>query len=157
MDPVGTSDLFAAVMKNDVGLTKNILSTSIGRDNINTPNDQGVTPLWFAVSEGMLDMVKLLLSFGKANPNIPNLSTGMTPLIINNFKVNRNSKRIEIARFLLNYGADPYLFDNSGKTALDYAYEAKNQEMITFLIFYVPSLSILSKRSMWNNRVKGVF
>jgi ankyrin repeat protein len=58
--------------------------------------------------------VKLLLEHG-ANPNIQDYKYGWTPL---HFAV--KNCHVDVARVLLDYGADPTIRDNEGRTPLDY-------------------------------------
>jgi hypothetical protein len=80
----------------------------------------GDTPLNFAASGGMLDIVEMLIQHG-ANPNA-RTSRGMTPLIstlqsVGEFDHEEDKRRAyEVARFLLRHGATPDGISPDGTT-----------------------------------------
>lgn len=91
------------------------------------------TPLGAAVSECADNYVKMLLEAG-ANPNL-HVDTDDIPLIE---AIGNHSKNI--VRLLLEAGANPHVRDISGKTAMDYAVENKDQEIIDMLNKYTEKL-----------------
>jgi cytohesin len=97
----------------------------------NVQDKDGETPLHLAAWDGHLDVVELLLEHG-ANPNIQENKYGKTPLhyavsrclenkfgrTLLHFTVSR--RHVDVARVLLDHGADPTISDNEGMTPLDY-------------------------------------
>ena len=79
----------------------------------NQPRDRmgNLTPLFFAVRQGALDVVQLLVASGA---NVQDTAVdGSTPLI-----VATQNGQTEIARFLLDHGANPNLANEKGWTPL---------------------------------------
>jgi ankyrin repeat protein len=104
----------------------------------------GNTPLMVAVTSGnlqdnkSLQIVRLLLE-KNANVNQAN-DNGIVPLMqisrINVWTLDMASPtlRVTIAKMLLEAGADPSAVDNKGKTALQYAIENNQPELIKLLL-----------------------
>lgn len=121
---------------DSIGLnTKEVISKliSLGVD-INAKLCAGTTLLtWFCTDKEMLN---LLL---KNNPDVNKADDfGNTPLIAlcyNAFFLLLNSEdAFEIVKTLINHGADVNLKNNDNKTALDYAAEAGNKEIVDILL-----------------------
>lgn len=72
-----------------------------------------------------LSMIELLLSKG-ADPNVRSKKDGATVLIR---KIRRDPYPAAV-KLMMNYGANPHIKDNYGKTALDYAHEIINKGII---------------------------
>jgi ankyrin repeat protein len=71
----------------------------------------GLTPLLFAARAGCGRCVEALIK-GGADPNLPN-PDGMTPIM-----VAIDNLHFEVARYLLEHGANPHVWDWWGRTAL---------------------------------------
>jgi len=72
------------------------------------------------------EIIRLLLDHG-ADPNVKSQKFGWTPLI----EVASNlTTEDDLVRLLIEHGADPNLTDEKGKTALDYAYERKDDVLL---------------------------
>ncbi|UGU29886.1 ankyrin repeat domain-containing protein [Mycolicibacterium smegmatis] len=85
--------------------------------DVNAADDQGMTPLHFAVQRDSVDVVRLLLDAG-ADANLPDFK-GETPL----YKAVRASltpAKVEIIKLLREHGADPTIQTEKGSSALRY-------------------------------------
>ena len=87
---------------------------------VNQVNDKGVSALMFSCLEPSVEKVKLLLDAG-ADINAQSYR-GVTPLM---WAAMDNSNPAVVSE-LLKAGADPYVIDEQGKSALDYAKENPN-------------------------------
>ena len=102
-------------------------------------NADAATPLIFAIQKEMTDrpsllMVEFLVSKG-ADVNQAN-KYGYTPLMaVAEYKWgNQQQNRCQIAKVLLQAGADPSKKNDKGKTALQYAIDTNFVEMINLLL-----------------------
>jgi ankyrin repeat protein len=118
--------LDAAVSSNDLDAIKAVLKEHPGL--VSCKDRYSMTPLHYAVRDGSVDVVKLLLA-SKADVNARN-RFGMTPLHQAVF-----SNRVDIAVLLVNGGADVNAEDNLGYTPLRQALRLPNlyKDMIQFL------------------------
>jgi ankyrin repeat protein len=91
----------------------------------NIMSDIGIAPLHVAAEDGNADMVRVLLAKG-ADVNL--LGEFGTPL-----HAAAQQGKVEVLRILLAHGADPLLTDFYGRTALDVAVEAKQEETARIL------------------------
>ncbi len=116
-----------AVKSASMAILQDVLNTK--RKMINTKDADGCTPLYIAVSMGLIDKVRMLLKVKpKANLDLPD-NKGITPLI--RAIINRDS---EIALLLLNAGADPN--KSASATPLDYASRLGNIRVVKSLLDY---------------------
>lgn len=98
--------LFDAIKANNTALIEDIITKHQGQIDINVQDNlYGHTPLFKAVTEGSIEITKLLLKHG-ANINIPCKLTGLTPL--NKAAIAGNTA---IAKILLNAGANVHIQD----------------------------------------------
>ncbi|MBB6498814.1 ankyrin repeat domain-containing protein [Pedobacter cryoconitis] len=149
-------DIFNAARQNDTTALAQMISNSV---RIDTTDNRGSTPLIIAVYNDNEAATRLLLAKG-ANPNARDFS-GNTALMGACFKgllnmvtdlyqyktavnqVNYNGATAlifaatfgheDITRILLKYGADKAIKDKFGKTALDYAINQENKNIIDIL------------------------
>ena len=94
---------------------------------IDVKNVNWVRALQYGIYNNRISFVKLLLEQKYCNIN-DTTETGMTPLM---FAAINNDENMVI--LLLSYGASKSARDNQGKTALDYARNSGNQELIQLL------------------------
>ena len=59
----GGSGLIKAVLENNIPEVKARLSKFVGRSNINSPDENGNTPLMISAQKGLNDMFSTLLTF----------------------------------------------------------------------------------------------
>ncbi|KAI0888074.1 ankyrin [Annulohypoxylon maeteangense] len=106
---------------------------------IDRPDGLGKTALYLACEKGNEDMVKMLLSTGKAKPNISGPGK-CTPLIVAINFVAQQSRKIHIVELLLLHGADPNIPDVDGRTASTAAKNAglAGEEIKSLLSFFPP-------------------
>jgi ankyrin repeat protein len=103
-----------AVMDDDISGVKKLLDKNV---DVNGFDDIGIRALWLAVRKQSVKLVQLLLKAG-ANPNISDLETGETPLMIVHNHLWRETA-IQICSLLLDAGADVNARDTEiGKTVL---------------------------------------
>jgi phosphatidylserine/phosphatidylglycerophosphate/cardiolipin synthase-like enzyme len=95
--------------------------------NPNARDRNGFTALEYACEDRNASMIKMLAQ-NQANLNIPNPRTGETALIR---AVSAND--YELAKALINAGADVQAMDPNGKTAIYYAARKKSQKMVNLL------------------------
>ncbi|WP_109234525.1 ankyrin repeat domain-containing protein [Orientia tsutsugamushi] len=105
--------LHRAVKDSDTEEVKRLLSADNNID-VNVTDTYLNTPLYYAVANGYIEIVKLLLSHG-ANINSINCS-GNTPLICSVI-----AEHIEIVKLLLSHGADVHYKNYHRLAALHYA------------------------------------
>ena len=94
--------------------------------------EYGYTPLMLAASGGHQDIVRRLIDAG-ADVNAVDDRNGMTPLMWNLAAVHSGDVYLSISRELLRAGADVTIISKDGKTALDWARERRNAELIDLL------------------------
>ena len=80
------------------------------------------------VSQGITDIVIMLLEYGEFDVNLKSSYNDATLLI-----TATKSENICLVEYLLSMGCDVTLKDSANKTALDYAQEYKNEEIIKLL------------------------
>lgn len=80
------------------------------------------------VAQGITNIVKMLLEYGEFDVNLKSSYNDATLLI-----TATKSENICLVEYLLSIGCDVTLEDNANKTALDYAQEYKNEEIIKLL------------------------
>ena len=103
---------------------------------INKKEEHGYFPLYVACKNGDNDIVELLLEKG-ANLDEKN-EQRQTALIIA-IQENQEKSHLEVIETLLKAGADLLYTDNTGHTALDWAQQNDDDDVIRLLIQYAPS------------------
>ena len=93
------------------------------------PNNGGeYPPLWLAAAKGRIDLVNAFLKYG-ADPSISSSEDDSTPLMIASKK-----GYFEIAKVLLEAGANLRAEDECGNTALEIALQQGHQELSDYLL-----------------------
>ena len=105
-----------------------LLSSPLQLQDIDHRDLAGRTALYFAVALNHEKLVKMLLSQG-ANPSLPNLRTGATPLMraLLLSKADSNAT-FEAERALVKAGADLFARDWRGRSLMHYAFVAVNAQ-----------------------------
>ena len=80
----------------------------------------GLTALLYAARDGCYDCVEALIAKG-ADVNVPTLAEGVTPLMIA-----LDNDNNDVAKLLLDHGANPHVWDWYGRTALYIAVDRKD-------------------------------
>jgi uncharacterized protein len=97
--------------------------------HVNIKNKNGVEALFYAVEKESIEIIKLLLQAGAAVNTQDN--QGVTPLMYACMQEN-----IEIVKLLVEAGADlNTIKDKHGKTALTYAEQTRNTDIVQILLF----------------------
>ena len=116
-------NLFTAVECNDLEKAANIMKNY--PNQIDSLNDEGLSPLHIAVIKGNLKMIDLLLKNG-ANSNIPSEKNKHTPMHL--ACLNQNSMTEEILQELKNFNANENICDANNKKPFDYLNKGDNIE-----------------------------
>lgn len=124
--------------------------------NIDAQDAHGDTPLHYAVFKKSPEVVKFLLKYGLANPNIKN-KKGDTPLMkaIEYFNDKNDAKSISIIQLLI---TNPQLTkainiddkNNARYTALHLAVKKKQLELVKYLFLKYPGISIYEENYYQN-------
>jgi len=120
-DKKGISALFHAVANGHASIAEALLHITRQPDDVES--EKGFTPLLLAATNGDTAIVRLLLKYG-ANPNLRNFD-GVTALHNAVFE-----KHIEIARMLIEHGADTSIKDRLGNKPIDLAARSSNAQLI---------------------------
>jgi len=135
----GMSPLVAAVMRDHVPTIKVLLGK--GAD-LEKPNSEGYRPLAIAIAEEKYEVAKTLMEAG-ADVKVPAGPDNLTPLMITAAQTSpaegaiflpSSTRPLDIAKGLLERGADVNAKSNSGTTALMIAATHNNPPMIGLLI-----------------------
>lgn len=118
----GFSPLIIASYRNQVKVVEFLLSKGV---DVNADSPEG-TALIGSCYKGNIEIAKLLLEH-KATINAQN-EQGTTPLI---FAVQGNN--VSLVSLLVTSGANKEMKEKSGRTAMDYAKEKQNQEILDIL------------------------
>ena len=116
-------NLFSAVECNDLEKASNIMKNNPSQ--IDSLNDEGLSPLHIAVIKGNLKMIDLLLKNG-ANSNILSDKNKHTPMHL--ACLNQNSMTEEILQELKNYNANENIIDANNKKPFDYLKKKDSNE-----------------------------
>ena len=115
----------ALVMLGNVALASNVTNNSF-ETSISYELSSDVNPLCLAISKGDIATVKQIIAYGIDVNDITN--RGMTPLM---YAAIYNQS--EIAKLLLENGANLDMKDKSGRTALDHAKTSGSNEVMEIL------------------------
>ena len=143
---------------NDISIDiiKALLLADIGDDEedkyINKKAEHGYFPLYIASKNGDEDIVELLLAYS-ANIEEKN-EQGQTALMIA-IQQNNNKSHLEVIKMLLEAGADFLYTDNTGHTALDWAQQNEDDDVIRLLIQYAPDSPTPSLSSRSSSKSKS--
>ena len=124
----GNSPLHAATYFGDLEMVQVLLDYGL---DVNTQDNFGFTPLNFTLEyRSKIDpgLVRFLLDHG-ADPNVRAIYSGNAPL-----HRESQSGRVEIARLLVEHGADVEVQDDLGRTPLDVATNEQHDEIIKLLL-----------------------
>ena len=103
--------------------------------NVNSYDDNGITPLMVASEIGQIDIVKFLIEHG-ADVNSYD-EDGYTAIMkasdFNSFDKAPRGSQLKIIKFLIEHGADVNMTNNHGYTALDLVIDVYNEidELLT--------------------------
>src|SRR5436190_1719472 len=112
----GDTPLAEAVKVADRRMVKTLLDAGAG---VESPNLDGETALLYAARDGCYDCAEALIAQG-ADVNVPTMPEGVTPVMIA-----LDNDNNDIARLLLDHGANPHVWDWYGRTALYIAVDRK--------------------------------
>lgn len=121
---IGTTALFSAVAGANIEIAQLLVKKGV---EVSATDNSNVAALFFAVTQGDLQMTKILLDTG-ANPNRRGKQLGSTPL---HFAV--IAQRYSLVKLLLEYGADPDIKAKRLGTSLDIAERKKDEKMLKLL------------------------
>ncbi|KAI9264448.1 ankyrin repeat-containing domain protein [Sporodiniella umbellata] len=107
-----SNDIFGYARDNQLDQVKSALASN--QQLLDTHDENGLSPLHYAVDRGHLDIVRYLLDQG-ANINLKT-EDEETPLHLACI-----SEQLEVARLLVQKGCDPSIKDGEGKTAFEQA------------------------------------
>ena len=99
-----------------------------GGANVNAKNNLGRTSLMFASNYGFYSIAKMLLENGANTDEIPNDENGWPAIISASYKGHD-----DIVKLLVDHGADPNIADKNGITALKWAENQGNTEVVELL------------------------
>lgn len=131
-DAMGATPLANAVFSGSKALVKLLIKS--GAD-INGHSLEDSTPLMIACGRQNIDMVKLLIKNG-ADVNLQS-TNGVTPIILAataDAEQNDISASTNLIKTLLQKKADINHRDSQGRTALHYAVEGENKDILLFLL-----------------------
>lgn len=137
-------NLFFAAKANDVKLIKKDLANHQSPDATGPYNR---TPLWEAAYLGHYEAVQALLD-GGANPDIAESHHHQTPLILATRGGRVKENNYAVAHALLNAKANPNLQDDDGYTALHYAVESGQTDIIRDLVAHGADPKIIGHDGM---------
>jgi ankyrin repeat protein len=120
-----TLHLFTAIKEKRLEQVKVALKND--QSLVNTKDSKGMTPLLLAAQGPDADIVDALIKHG-AHINYQQPEKGSTALMLA-----AQNARLHIVKYLIARGADIMMKDNHGKTALDYAQQSKNKDLIELL------------------------
>ena len=123
VDPYGDPMLVLAVKEKSIKVFDYLLSSP--EININKANSYGETPLMMASINGDLEMVKTLVEGKKADLN----KSGWNPLLYACSK-----GRLEVAKYLVQHGADVNSTSPNGSTPLIMAAMSGNEYVVKYLL-----------------------
>jgi len=120
--------VFQFVKEKNLASLAQLLKARGNTFDLNTRNDSGQTPLYWACELPTPEIAKLLVQFG-ADMNIAELTGGFTPLHLTAFIGNE-----PLAAYLIENGADIARRNNSGGTALHFAAKNNSVNIVTLLL-----------------------
>ncbi|KAK0705582.1 ankyrin repeat-containing domain protein, partial [Lasiosphaeris hirsuta] len=121
----GQTPLHLAVQNKQLSTTRLLVQKG---PNIEAADNEGNRPLYVAAEAGFHDGAKLLLE-SQALVESNNSNTGLTAL-----HKAVHGDHLEIAKLLLQHGADVNAKDPEGRTPLCTAVTRRNREMVQFLL-----------------------
>jgi ankyrin repeat protein len=126
VDRKGNSPLHNAVYQNGISTVKNILSADTS--HINARNNEGLTPLFVAVSRLNFGISELLLQYG-ANPNIPRPQDQYSPL-----HIAAENGLDWLGEILLDFGGDINAQNKEGASPLIVAVQSQQRDFALMLV-----------------------
>jgi ankyrin repeat protein len=124
LDEDGNNLLILAFKKNSSDEIIQFLASEI---DPNIGNEVGITPLFIAIQKGRQNWVENFLELG-ISPSETERESGFTPLMEAIV-----SYQDDIAKLLLEKGAEKKVRDRHGLTALDYARKMRRSDLIDLL------------------------
>jgi ankyrin repeat protein len=121
----GRSPFLKAVESNQLAMVRFLLKRKANPKKV---CHIGTTAIYHAATKQNVDMLELVIPLASELMNLPTLS-GFTPL---HAAVLRNS--VPAVKTLLKHGANLDQQSHSGSTALHYAFDRKNEEIVSLLI-----------------------
>ncbi|WP_253303211.1 ankyrin repeat domain-containing protein [Wolbachia endosymbiont of Phyllotreta cruciferae] len=119
------NQMFNAIVQNNISEAEDLIRR-IG--NIDTENKHELTPLYVAIQEGRLDVVKLLFNRGSVNVKDKDIHG------CNSLHWAAQEGKLNIAKLLVDKGANITAEDNNGRTPLRLAAYSGNLDMVKFFL-----------------------
>ncbi|WP_264328502.1 ankyrin repeat domain-containing protein [Wolbachia endosymbiont (group A) of Andrena hattorfiana] len=119
------NQMFNAIVQNNISEAEDLIRR-IG--NIDTENKHELTPLYVAIQEGRLDVVKLLFNRGSVNVKDKDIHG------CNSLHWAAQEGKLNIAKLLVDKGANIIAEDNNGRTPLRVAACNGNLDMVKFFL-----------------------
>ncbi|NLE64963.1 MAG: tetratricopeptide repeat protein [Elusimicrobia bacterium] len=123
----GMTPLYTAVTNKNAEMVQFLLEHGADPNKTTGAMVMGISPLGGAIWKGYTEIVQILLQKG-ADVNLASPVNQFTPILYCGAYGNA-----EIAKMLVDAGADVTARDNKGKTAVDYAVEYKKYEVLAVL------------------------
>ena len=120
------SDVFDVARKGTVEEMKLLVKKD--KDIVDSKNDNGFSPLILACYKGNIAVAKFLIENSKTINGSSDMGTPLMACAVKGDK--------QISELLLKKGANPNLSDSKGTTALIYAVQFENLELVNLLLKY---------------------
>ncbi|CEJ87213.1 hypothetical protein VHEMI04340 [[Torrubiella] hemipterigena] len=140
----GLTPLMYAIDRRRIEIVKELLDYDA---YIEATENTGKTPLMYAALVDDIDIIRLLMDRG-ANINAMD-DYRRTPLIYSTMVGHAN--RVLIAKLLLDHGANDYMEDTNGNTALSIAIELDDAKMVSLLVHTIEDSTQINhrQRALW--------